>query len=438
MYIQREIDKELISWKESSSRKPIILRGARQVGKSSVVRNLGEKFSHFIEINFDENKKWVELFNSNIQIDELLEQISIIENKPIVEGKTLLFLDEIQVSIPAISLLRYFYERKPNLHIIAAGSLLEFALKELPSFGVGRVRSLFMYPLSFKEFLIANKETLLADKLTKSTATNSIPNIVHQKLTSYFKKFLIIGGMPEAVKTYVSNGDLLEVQRVLDDLYLSLQADFSKYKKRIEPIKIREVFASVVFQQGEKFTYTYPNATLNNTQVKEILQLLEMAGLVHFVTHTAANGIPLGAEINPKKRKILLFDTGIYQRILQLDISNLLINDDFSLINKGRIAELSVGLELIKNFSYYEKTELYYWQREAKNSQAEIDYIIQQGEEIIPIEVKAGTKGSMQSMYLFLNEKKKEKGIRISLENFGRVNEIDIYPLYGIGNLLNK
>jgi len=438
MYIQREIDKELISWKESSSRKPIILRGARQVGKSSVVRNLGEKFSHFIEINFDENKKWVELFNSNIQIDELLEQISIIENKPIVEGKTLLFLDEIQVSIPAISLLRYFYERKPNLHIIAAGSLLEFALKELPSFGVGRVRSLFMYPLSFKEFLIANKETLLADKLTKSTATNPIPNIVHQKLTSYFKKFLIIGGMPEAVKTYVSNGDLLEVQRVLDDLYLSLQADFSKYKKRIEPIKIREVFASVVFQQVEKFTYTYPNATLNNTQVKEILQLLEMAGLVHFVTHTTANGIPLGAEINPKKRKILLFDTGIYQRILQLDISNLLINDDFSLINKGRIAELSVGLELIKNFSYYEKTELYYWQREAKNSQAEIDYIIQQGEEIIPIEVKAGTKGSMQSMYLFLNEKKKKKGIRISLENFGRVNEIDIYPLYGIGNLLDK
>ena len=438
MYIQREIDKELISWKESSSRKPVILRGARQVGKSSVVRNLGEKFSHFIEINFDENKKWVELFNSNIQIDELLEQISIIENKPIVEGKTLLFLDEIQVSIPAISLLRYFYEQKPNLHIIAAGSLLEFALKELPSFGVGRVRSLFMYPLSFKEFLIANKETLLADKLTKSTATNPIPNIVHQKLTSYFKKFLIIGGMPEAVKTYVSNGDLLEVQRVLDDLYLSLQADFSKYKKRIEPIKIREVFASVVFQQVEKFTYTYPNATLNNTQVKEILQLLEMAGLVQFVTHTAANGIPLGAEINPKKRKILLFDTGIYQRILQLDISNLLINDDFSLINKGQIAELSVGLELIKNFSYYEKTELYYWHREAKNSQAEIDYIIQQGEEIIPIEVKAGTKGSMQSMYLFLNEKKKKKGIRISLENFGRVNEIDIYPLYGIGNLLDK
>lgn len=438
MYIQREIDKELISWKESSSRKPIILRGARQVGKSSVVRNLGKKFSYFIEINFDENKKWVELFNSNIQIDELLEQISIIENKPIVEGKTLLFLDEIQVSIPAISLLRYFYERKPNLHIIAAGSLLEFALKELPSFGVGRVRSLFMYPLSFNEFLVANNELLLVDKLKKSTIHNPIPDIIHQKLITYFKKFLIIGGMPEAVKTYVSNGDLLDVQRVLDDLYLSLQADFSKYKKRIEPIKIREVFASVVFQQGEKFTYTYPNANLNNAQIKEILQLLEMAGLVHFVTHTAANGIPLGAEINPKKRKILLFDTGIYQRILQLDISELLINDTFSVINKGRIAELSVGLELIKNSSYYEKNELYYWQREAKNSQAEIDYLIQKKEEIIPLEVKAGTKGSMQSMYLFLNEKKREKGIRISLENFGTMDKVAIYPLYGIGNLLAK
>lgn len=438
MYIRRAIDMELINWKNSVTRKPLLLRGARQVGKSSAIRNLGKSFTHFIEINFDEKKEWTTLFESTQNLDALLEQISIIENTPIIENETLLFLDEIQTSLPAIHLLRYFYERKPNLHVIAAGSLLEFALKDLPSFGVGRIRSLFMYPISFHEFLLAHNEERLLEKTKEASPILPLPELLHQKLIAYYKKFLIIGGMPEAVKSYVISKDLLEVQRILDDLIISIQADFTKYKKRIEPIKIAEVFSNVVLQQGEKFTYTYPNATLNNTQVKEILQLLEMAGLVHFVTHTAANGIPLGAEINPKKRKILLFDTGIYQRILQLDISNLLINDDFSLINKGRIAELSVGLELIKNFSYYEKTELYYWQREAKNSQAEIDYIIQQGEEIIPIEVKAGTKGSMQSMYLFLNEKKKEKGIRISLENFGRVNEIDIYPLYGIGNLLDK
>jgi predicted AAA+ superfamily ATPase len=437
MYIRRAIDKELINWKNSVTRKPLLLRGARQVGKSSAIRNLGKSFTHFIEINFDEKKEWSTLFESTQNLDALLEQISIIENTPIKENETLLFLDEIQTSLPAIHLLRYFYERKPNLHVIAAGSLLEFALKDLPSFGVGRIRSLFMYPISFHEFLLAHDEERLLEKTKEASPSSPLPELLHQKLISYYKKHLIIGGMPEAVKSYVISKDLLEVQRILDDLILSIQADFTKYKKRIEPIKIAEVFANVVLQQGEKFTYTYPNATLNNQQIKEILHLLEMAGLVHFVTHTAANGIPLGAEINPKKRKIILFDTGIYQRILKLDISQLLTLDNLSVINKGNIAELSVGLELIKNKSPYEKTNLYYWQRESKNSQAEIDYVIQQKEEILPIEVKAGTKGAMQSMFLFLHEKNTEKGIRISLENFGRMEKIDIYPLYGVWNLVN-
>ena len=437
MYIRRAIDMELINWKNSVTRKPLLLRGARQVGKSSAIRNLGKSFTHFIEINFDEKKEWTTLFESTQNLDALLEQISIIENTPIIENETLLFLDEIQTSLPAIHLLRYFYERKPKLHVIAAGSLLEFALKDLPSFGVGRIRSLFMYPISFHEFLLAHNEERLLEKTKEASPILPLPELLHQKLISYYKKFLIIGGMPEAVKSYVIHKDLLEVQRILDDLILSIQADFTKYKKRIEPIKIAEVFSNVVLQQGEKFTYTYPNATLNNQQIKEILQLLEMAGLVHFVTHTAANGIPLGAEINPKKRKIILFDTGIYQRILKLDISQLLTLDNLSVINKGNIAELSVGLELIKNQSTYEKTNLYYWQRESKNSQAEIDYVIQQKEEIVPLEVKAGTKGAMQSMFLFLQEKNKEKGIRISLENFGQMEKIDIYPLYGVWNLVN-
>ena len=437
MYIRRAIDMELINWKISVTRKPLLLRGARQVGKSSAIRNLGKSFTHFIEINFDEKKEWTTLFESTQNLDALLEQISIIENTPIIENETLLFLDEIQTSLPAIHLLRYFYERKPKLHVIAAGSLLEFALKDLPSFGVGRIRSLFMYPISFHEFLLAHNEERLLEKMKEASPILPLPELLHQKLIAYYKKFLIIGGMPEAVKSYVIHKDLLEVQRILDDLIISIQADFTKYKKRIEPIKIAEVFANVVLQQGGKFTYTYPNATLNNQQIKEILQLLEMAGLVHFVTHTAANGIPLGAEINPKKRKIILFDTGIYQRILKLDISQLLTLDNLSVINKGNIAELSVGLELIKNKSPYEKTNLYYWQREAKNSQAEVDYVIQQKEEILPLEVKAGTKGAMQSMFLFLHEKNTEKGIRISLENFGQMEKIDIYPLYGVWNLVN-
>ncbi len=435
MYLERKADKELISWKESKSRKPLILRGARQVGKSSAVRNFGKKFKYFIEINLDESSDQRFLFENDLTISEIIEQLAVITKTPIISGETLLFIDEIQACIPAISTLRYFYEKFPDLHVIAAGSLLEFALSEIPSFGVGRVRYLFMYPFSFDEFLVANKEAGLLDVLNKATPVKSLAAIFHEKLKKYLKKFLIIGGMPEAVRTYVSKGDMLEVQRVLDDLILSIQADFSKYKSRVPALRIKEVFDAVVLQIGCKFSYSYPNATLTNIQIKEALRLLEMAGLLYSVTHSACNGIPLGAEINTKKRKMLLFDTGIYQRILGLDIGMLLLDTDVNIVNKGNISELFVGLELLKNTSCYEKHDLYYWQREEKNSQAEVDYVIQKQEKIIPLEVKAGTKGSMQSMYIFLNEKKREYGVRLSMENFSEIEKVKIYPLYATRNL---
>ncbi len=435
MYLERKIDLELVSWRKSKSRKPLILRGARQVGKSSAVRNIGKKFKYFLEINLDENTQLRTLFENELTVLEIVEQLAVITNTPIISGETLLFIDEIQASIPAISTLRYFYEKLPDLHVIAAGSLLEFALSEIPSFGVGRIRYVFMYPFSFEEFLLANKENALLNVLNKATPEKPLADIFHQKMKKYLKKFLIIGGMPEAVKTYVSKGDLLEVQRVLDDLILSIQADFSKYKNRVPALRIKEVFDAVVQQIGCKFSYSYPNATLTNVQIKEALLLLEMAGLLYSVTHSASNGIPLGAEINTKKRKMLLFDTGIYQRILGLDIGILLLEDDVNIVNRGNIAELFVGLELLKNTSCYEKNDLYYWQREAKSSQAEVDYVIQMQEKIIPLEVKAGTKGSMQSMFLFLNEKKGEFGIRLSMENFSEMDKVKIYPLYAVRNV---
>lgn len=435
MYLERSVDIELANWQKLTQRKPLLLRGARQVGKSSSVRNLGKKFDYFIEINFDEKPEFGKIFENTSNLSEICEQIAISTQTPIVEGKTLLFLDEIQSCLPAISALRYFYEKMPNLHVIAAGSLLEFALAEIPSFGVGRIRSLFMYPISFNEFLNANSEKRLIELLEKANTQKPFPEIFHEKLKNYLKKFLIIGGMPEAVSSYISNGNLLEVQRVLDDLIISIEADFTKYKTRVPSSRIREVFNAVVQQVGRKFTYSYDHSTLNNLQIKEALELLKMAGLVYNVTHSAGNGIPLGAEINTKKRKFLIFDTGILQRILGLNIAELLIEDDFSIINKGNIAELFVGLELLKNLSPYEKKDLFYWQREAKNSQAEIDYLIQKQEQIVPIEVKSGTKGSMQSLYIFLAEKGIKEGVRLSLENFSAIDKVKIMPLYAVKNL---
>ncbi|TRX00271.1 ATP-binding protein [Flavobacterium gawalongense] len=438
MYISRNVDIELLNWKKTDKRKPLLIRGARQIGKTSAIRQLGEQFTHFVEINFDENPEFSQLFEKSLSPDEICQQVAVIKNIPIIENKTLLFLDEIQASPKAIGVLRYFYEKKPNLHIIAAGSLLEFTLSEIPSFGVGRIRSVFMYPFSFEEFLVALGENSLLESITNASPSHSLPQLIHQKAIGLLKKFLVIGGMPEAVTTYIENNDFLAVQKVLDDLIVSYQTDFSKYKQKVPSLRIQEVFRTVVQQVGNKFSYSYSNATLTNNQIKEALELLQMSGLVYSITHSSCNGIPIGAEINPKKRKFILLDTGIYQRMLGLDLAAIFIEDDTELINKGAIAELFVGLELMKNSSESTIAALYYWHRESKSSHAEVDYTVQHGTAIIPIEVKSGTKGAMQSLYKFLEEKKTNFGIRTSLENFGIFETIRIIPIYAIGIVMKN
>ncbi len=436
MYLKRNIDKELSGWKAAAERKPLLVRGARQVGKSSSIRKLGESFDSLLEINFEEHKKVHSLFEGDLTPQVLCENLSVMFDMEIVPGKTLLFLDEVQACIPAISSLRFFYEKMPELHVIAAGSLLEFALEEIPSFGVGRIRFIHMYPLSFDEFLLGTGHVKLLELKMKASAQNPLTIPIHEKLLDLLKKFMIIGGMPEVVEKYVIHNDIRECQRVLDDLISSLRTDFSKYKNRVPSSRILEVFESVVHQAGGKFVYNKASQNLNTLQIKEALELLIMAGLVIPVTHTSANGIPLGAEVNPKKRKMLLLDTGIFQRLLQLDISELLFSNEFILVNKGGIAEQFIGLEILKNASCYNQTELFYWHREALNSNAEVDYLIQNKNEIVPLEVKSGLKGSMNSMFLFLKEKNARYGCRLSLENFTEYEKIQVFPLYAVANIL--
>ena len=222
---------------------------------------------------------------------------------------------------------------------------------------------------------------------------------------------------------------------MLDDLIISIQADFAKYRKKTPVSRLNEVFEAVVSQAGQKFVYSKACVQANCKQVKEALQLLIKAGLVIPVTHTSANGIPLGAGANPQKQKMLVYDTGIFQRIMELDLAEFLLSNKFEAINKGNVAEQFVGLELIKTTSCYHHPSLYYWHREAKSSNAEIDYIISVSQQIVPIEVKSGKKGSMQSLFLFLQEKKLRKGIRISNENFAIYDNIEVYPLYAVENI---
>ena len=257
MYLPRKIDNELLLWKSEDGRKPLLLRGARQVGKSSSVRKLGESFESFLEINFEENKKIYSLFSGDLTPQILCENLSLMFDMEIIPGKTLLFFDEVQACIPAISSLRFFYEKMPGLHVIAAGSLLEFALTEIPSFGVGRLRSVYMYPLSFDEFLDAIGQEKLRELKSKANAQNPLTEPLHDKLLTLLKKFLIIGGMPEVVLNYVTKNDLRDCQRVLEDLISSFRADFAKYKVKIPSLRIREVFESVVQQAGGKIIPTW-------------------------------------------------------------------------------------------------------------------------------------------------------------------------------------
>jgi predicted AAA+ superfamily ATPase len=436
-YINRLIDNELTRWKNETSHKVLLLRGARQVGKSSSVRNLGKKFDYFLELNLEKDEEIRDVFLSakTLNPKSLCDKIAAIKQIPIIPERTLLFFDEIQSCLPVISSLRYFYEDYPELHVIAAGSLLEFALEEVPSFGVGRIRSLFMYPFSFYEFLDACGYGTLREEIQKSNFSEPLDDVLHRKAIEILRIFLVLGGMPEVVFNYTTGKDMYHCQLILDDLINSLRTDFAKYKRRVPTLQISEAFQSVVKQAGHKFVYSRAEQKYNSKQIKEAVELLIMAGLVIPVVHTSANGLPLGAEINSKYRKMLILDTGILQRLLGLQLADILTSNDFNFVNKGNIAELYAGLELLKATSPYEMTQLYYWQREQMNAHAEVDYIFQKSQNIVPLEVKSGNQGKMQSLHLLLKEKKLLFGYRTSLENYAEYDKIKVIPLYAIKNI---
>ena len=243
--------------------------------------------------------------------------------------------------------------------------------------------------------------------------------------------------MREAVKTFIDNRtDMQSVQNVLSDIATSYYDDFAKYKRRIPLLRLREVMNSVVKQAGGKYIYSKAGLLSNPAQAKEALDLLEMAGLVYKIYHSSGQGIPLGSGVNFKKFKCLLHDTGIFQQIAGLRISELLVSENIDILNKGSIAEAFVGVEIIKYSQETEKKQLYYWHREKRGSNAEVDYLIEEGTQIVPLEIKSGTTGKMQSMNMFINEKRTSKGIRISLENFSKYGKVSVVPLYAVSNLL--
>lgn len=434
----RDINKALEDWKSDQSRKVLLLRGARQVGKTYSIREFGKTFKYFLEVNFELERKIHHFFSGNLNPDAICMNLSAYYGVPIIGGETLIFFDEIQACVPALSSLRFFHENRPGLHVAAAGSLLEFALEELPSFGLGRIEHLFMFPMSFNEFLFAAGSKELLELKSNSTPDKPLNQALHQKLTGLLKEFLFIGGLPEAVGSYLQTKDLRKTSRILDQFLNSLMLDLSKYKAKVPVTRLKEVFYSAVAQSGGKFNVSRASRSSSNPQIIQCIELLEMAGLIHRVYNTPASGLPLKSHYDNSRFKIVMFDHGIFQRILGLEVSDYLFADTFSAINKGNVAEQFTGTEILKYHDPQSRQDLLYWQREKTGSSSEVDYILQKGRSVIPVEVKSGMQGKMQSLRLFLHEKHIKSGIRVSLENFSMYDDISVYPLYAISELLRQ
>lgn len=453
MYFKRLIDGSLKQWAKRTDHKPLLLRGARQVGKSTAVRHLGETFDNFVEINFEKQPEYKTVFKRNLVVSRIVSEISAMCAMPIMPGKTLLFLDEIQECQEAIMSLRFFKEDMPSLHVIAAGSLLEFALAELPTFGVGRIHSMYMYAMTFDEYLEANGETILLDYKRNASPDKPLPESLHNKLTALVRSYFLVGGMPESVGKWVDTHDYLQCQEVLDDIISGYEDDFPKYKKKIDPVLLRLTMRSAAAQVTKKFSYSEVGGGYRTEDVKKALEMLLLAGICTQVVRTNANGLPLGSESDSSYRKILILDPGLLLRLLNMSsvdvskiTSEILTEDTTSLVNKGPLAEMVAGLELLRYKTPNLRHELYYWVRLAKNSQAEIDYVEAKGG-VLPIEVKAGMKGGTKSLWIFMREKGLTSAVRCSLENFNRfeyfdkedseaVRTVEIYPLYAISNLV--
>lgn len=456
MYIKRYIDALLLEWKNSSSLKPLLLRGARQVGKSWAVKHLGESFTYYLEVNFEKRPDIKDVFERVHEVHDLANNLSLLYNVPVVAGQTLLFLDEVQDCPAAIKSLWAFKEDFPQLHVVAAGSLLEFALQDLPSFGVGRIRSLFVYPFSFDEFLVAEGKSSWLEAKQQADNENPLLMPLHNDIVQHYRTFLMVGGMPASVAAWVTTHDYRNCQTELDDIQLTYYDDFKKYAKKVDPTLLRNTLQSVILQIGNKFTYSKVDGSYRAEEVKKALKLLSDAGIVKRVSHTAANGLPLGAEVNEKFRKYIYLDSALLLRILDMDLGGARQLTDLivagtaeDLVNKGGLAEMVLGGELIKYNNPRSQHDLYYWENTADGTRSEVDYIIARDMKVLPIECKSGTSGKMKSLHLFMHNKHLTDAIRCSLENFAllescdkkaddAVRRIQILPLYAISNLFQK
>ena len=432
----REISQDLIKWKDSRRRKPLIITGVRQCGKTFVLKELGQQqFENTCYINFESNSKYASIFDFDFDVNRIISELEFAEKNRIIPGKTLLILDEIQECPRAITSLKYFCENLPELHVACAGSLLGVALKqENISFPVGKVNRLQMYPMNFREFLIALEEGRYIEFFGKWDVNREIPEVYTRPMEQLLKTYYAVGGMPEVVLEYVENRDFQTVMEIQDEILSDYADDFSKHAPVSETEKIRLIWESIPKQlakDNNKFVFSHVKEGKRAHELEASLQWLKNAGLIQMLELVQNAEIPLSFNSNATYFKVYMSDIGLLSRRLGLTIDDFMSETDSLKTSKGAITENYVMNEIVS----LKKTP-YYWK---SGNTAEIDFIYENEGNVVPVEVKAATNTQAKSYKQFCKKYVPKNGFKASLKNIAEnvvceTNTVSI-PLYLIWNI---
>lgn len=434
--MQRDFIQNLIEWKDNKRRKPLILTGVRQCGKTYLLKEFGsEYFDNFCYINFESAGKYSAIFEYDYDVKRILREIELAENVKIIAGKTLLIFDEIQECPKAITSLKYFCENLQELHLVCAGSLLGVAIKkENISFPVGKVNRMQLYPMSFKEYLQAVGEGKYIELFNDWNINREIPELYTVPLERHLKNYYIVGGMPEAVKEFAESGDYAEVAKIQDEILSDYSDDFSKHAPISEIEKIRMIWDSIPKQlakENNKFVFSHVKEGKRAHELEAALQWLKNSGLVHLVELVQNAELPLSSNADSTYFKVYMADSGLLCRRLGLSYKNILEENTALSTFKGAITENYVLQELI-----VQNKVPYFWR---SGNTAELDFLFEEDGNVIPVEVKAATNTQAKSFKQFCKKYQNKTGFKLSLKNIAEndcegTNAVNL-PLYLLWNI---
>jgi len=403
----RAIVKELEKWAQKARRKPLVLRGARQVGKTTAVEIFSKQFEQYIYLNLEISSER-KLFEKNYTIEELVQAIFFEKNKKKCKGRTLIFIDEIQNSPHAVSMLRYFYEFAKDFFVIAAGSLLESLIDRQISFPVGRVEYLYMKPLTFSEYITAIGDNSLIEVLNQIPC----PDFAHEKLLKRFYRYTLIGGMPEIASVYCQAQNVVELKPVYEGLLRSYLDDVEKYARNNTLARVmRHAIESSFYSAGTRIRFEgFGRSRYKSREMSEALKTLEKAMLIYLMYPTTETNLPIVVD-HKKSPRLHLVDTGLINYFVGLQ-KELFGTQNLNSVYEGKIAEHIVGQELLAGSrTFIEKVQ--FWVREKKQSNAQVDYIIPFESYVIPVEVKTGKAGRLRSMHEFIDRAPHNYAVRV-------------------------